>query len=244
MKLLPPTLAVMALFAFFTAPVHAAIIGVDFGSPSQTSPANWTPISGGGNYSNLIDESGAATSVDLEITGTIQDYFAAAVLPSTIPSHTNDLTSISENIYNLTPSESIQFTFTGLYSNTNYYVWVFGLRDSANGLNQNVTINGIQTVSFNQTGGDEELIVNRSMGSLSNNLYDYAENILSAEDGSISITVRSNGSLWAVPGIAIEEAKSSAVPTLSEWGVSIFALLLCAMAVYRMRGREIRADAS
>ena len=77
------------------------LIGVDFGPPADPSPTNWNFSDGTVlTLNNLIDESGAATSIDLNITSD------GNVLPDTgdapvgeIPQHSNSLTEIDGNIW-------------------------------------------------------------------------------------------------------------------------------------------------
>jgi hypothetical protein len=188
----------------------------------------------------MVDETGAATAINLDIVGAMNSL-GTGITAATIPNHTNNLDPIKEIIFAAHPA-SVQLRFTGLAAGTNYSVWVFGLQEGG-AVNQNVTIAGLGATNFNQTGASRELVVNDTVGSNAVNLANYAKTVTAAGDGSITITVTSNGVPWALAGLAIEPALAAAsIPTLSEWGMIILSLLLCYFAFRHMKRQPTLVD--
>jgi hypothetical protein len=226
---------------------NAAIIGVDFGPISQPSPLNWNSISAEGTFNNLIDENGDTTGVGLLVVdnGGTALTWDAAINPLTIPSHTNPISNIYGDLYRFSGAAELELQFNGLEANTEYDVWVFGVRDtvSQEGMNQSVTITGQGTpVTFNQISGSQQLFVNDSLGSSSQNLYAYAERVTSTAGATLNINVVANGgdNLYAVPGVAIESVvQNQSIPTLSEWGMILMSLVLTGSAFWMIRRRQI-----
>lgn len=231
----------------------ATLIGVDFGPSSLPSPLNWTSVYAVGTYDNLMDESGNVTGVSLVVTDSIGGtfYYAAAVDPTTIPSHSNSLADIGGNLYrfNYSSLPELELQFTGLESGTVYDVWVFGVRDATESImNQDVTIAGQGApITFAQNADSQKMFVNDSQGSDSQNLSAYAKSVTSTAGGTITIKIVGdvidiNGNnLYAVAGVAIEPHETpppAAIPTLSEWGMIILSVLLALTAVVLIRRRR------
>src|SRR5262245_1782090 len=77
-----------------------ALIGVDFDNPGGSVPTNWSQFGGfsiPALASNLIDEDGQATVVDLAITRVGFQVGTVGTLPnaSTIPTYTQSLAGLS-----------------------------------------------------------------------------------------------------------------------------------------------------
>lgn len=241
-------LIVAILFPIITVfDANAAIIGVDFGPVDQPYPSNWNSISAEGTFNSLIDENGDTTGVNLSVVddGGSAQTWNASIIPSTIPSHTNPLENISGNLYHFSGDAELELQFTGLEANAEYDIWVFGVRDGEPGLNQAVTIAGQSTpLIFDQIADSQQLVINDSLASSSQNLYAYAKKITSTAGGTLNINIVANESidspLYAVPGIAIEyRGQNQAIPTLSEWGIIIMSLILSGSALWMIRKRQI-----
>jgi hypothetical protein len=149
--------------------VHAvSLIGIDFGAPT---PTNWTAGTGGPNpqvFLNLIDETGAATTVDLSYSGdTFSDTTVVPYTPNAaqIPTHSNSLANIGGG---LNDADGITYTFSSLVPAQPYKVWVFGAKnDFAATTFHAVTITGSGApVAFSQTPTNTgDLWVNGQIGS-------------------------------------------------------------------------------
>ena len=69
----------IALVVLANTQLQAELVGVDFDMEGGAAPANWTLISGAGNYAQLIDESGTTTAVHLSVNaGSPQTVNASA----------------------------------------------------------------------------------------------------------------------------------------------------------------------
>lgn len=143
--------ATIAVLGGLVGTANATLIGIDFGSPMVT---NWTPGTVGGNpqvLSNLIDESGTATAVDISYVGnTNSDTLLVGFTPnaSQIPTHSNPLTNIGGA---LGDGNGITFTFSDLVPGLHYEVWVFGGNPYGDTIHE-VTITGQGSpIQFNQT---------------------------------------------------------------------------------------------
>jgi hypothetical protein len=212
------------LAALFGTNTYADLVGVDFGNVGQTTPINWTSVTAKGTYNALINESGAATAIGLVVTGKVggdPTPFAAGVNAGTIPSHTNSLANIGENIYKSsdgTNASQLELKFTGLQAGTHYQIYVFGLRDLAAGLKQDVSIQGEGTATtFHQEAGDEDLVVNGTEGNSANNLLTYSQTIVASAGGEIIITITADSQLatdlYAVAGVAIDVPLATGTPS-------------------------------
>ncbi len=207
----------MVLFAaLFSTNAHAVLVGVDFGPTTNPTPTNWNKADGKSNLTNLQDENGGATTIGLEFVGD-PDPFNAGVNAATIPSHTNSLANIGYNIYEYGAAAQLEFKFTGLQAGTYYQVYVFGLRDGSSGVKQVVSIQGQGTATtFNQEAGTKDLVVNGVEGSSASNLLAYAKIIAASAGGEITITVTSDGALYAVAGVAIDDTLAVGTPSSYE----------------------------
>ena len=61
----------LLFLSFPTTAAFGQFVGVDSCPPAQATPTNWTSINAQGTFNNLIDESGSATNINLEITGIV-----------------------------------------------------------------------------------------------------------------------------------------------------------------------------
>lgn len=188
----------------------SALVGVDFGPELQSTPRNWTSVSGIGNYDALINENGHATGIGLEVvllSGSVLVASDAVAGTSTIPSHSSSLTHISGNIFSLEVGNELNLLFYGLDGGREYNVWLFGLR-SGSTYTQKVEITGSGDAdNFSQSGGNSELTVNESIGSSSMSLSNYIRIYKPATNGEISIRV-SQGNGYFLAGVAIQERDS------------------------------------
>lgn len=183
--------------------VGADLIGIDFGSVTDVSPTNWTLYSSGTDLllSDLPDESGTATAVDLLIDvgpaslGRFEDFIPP---PGQIPQHTQLLTGLDGNFFD---NAGISVTFQQLFPLSSYEVYVFSGDTVAN--DQSVTISGAGTVQFNQDYDAQNLFINDEVGDSARSLSSYAELVESDANGEIRIDVESTTGFWSLAGIAI-----------------------------------------
>lgn len=218
--------------------VYAAIIGVDFGPGGSSTPINWNLVTGAGTTTNLIDETGVTTGVDVNVSspGPVTP-FGAAVLGATIPVHSNPLNNIGGSIFDSSFSgNQLTITFANLVPNQTYLYWLFGLRDSSiSNLDQNVLVNG---VSFNQSaipaGSPGKLLVNDQIGSNAQNLQSYGIPITTNALGQIITTITPNTDIFGVAGIAIEPQD---IPPTPEPG-SVLALFGLGLGALASRGKK------
>ena len=190
---------------------YAAIIGVDFGVPSSSTPLNWTLVTGAGTTNNLVNENGNTTDVDISVSSdSLVQNFNASVLPSTIPTHTNPIDNIGQNLFSFS-GDSLVVTFSDLIPNQTYSYWLFGLRDGGRGTRQSVVVNG---ASFTQNAASQVLIMNDELGDDARSLSSYAIPITADASGEIITTINPFifSDLYAVAGIAIEEQEIPPTP--------------------------------
>ena len=143
------------------------LIGVDFGG--GTVPGNWNSFAGtaSGTLTDLIDESGTTTVVDLNVTvdgnatGRGTEAFAPPV--GQLPIHPNTLTGLDGNYYDV---GNIQVTFSALVVGQFYEVYVFG----------GDTTTATQTVQI--TGLTNPITYTHGSNQLSRRLYVFAHNNL------------------------------------------------------------------
>ena len=180
------------------------LIGVDFGSDSSnTTPLNWNKSDGSATLTSLIDQSGVVTAVGLSFSTTPQ-RFNATVLSDTVPMASVDLSDIGGNIYSFAGSMVLEFT--GLTPNAAYGVYVLGLRGGFD-YTQDVSIEGVQTVSFTQGAPTPDtLTVNDQVGSNLSLLTSAGKYVSATQTGAIMITV---GSItvpgYFLAGVALEK---------------------------------------
>jgi len=202
---------VLATLAASAAPAPAAIVGIDFGG--GTTPQNWTPLHASPvpiSLSNLPNDTGAPTTVDLTLAGAQPGDFSQDPSAGTIPTHAYSLAGIGEYWFGVGPMTA---TFSDLPPSSDFRVWVFGLRAFA--MNNRVTIAGAGApVTFDQvdlTPGN--LWINGALGSSANSLLSYAQVHTSTAAGTITISWLEIPNLtagWAIGGLAIEPAPAPA----------------------------------
>ena len=191
-----------------------AVVGVDFGP--GTSIPNWTNISSAGTYTNLNDENGVGSGINLAITSTLYPFTViptASTVPQPSPSIAGSLSGIDGNVYN---DVTFNAQYMGLTPGRAYSFWLFGLRGGYN-LGQFVTITTDSVVlSYQQTASSNQLMINSQVGSSSFNLGHYADTVVASSTGTISFNVVGNGfaNIYTIAGLALEDpsAPPPAVP--------------------------------
>jgi glutamine cyclotransferase len=204
--------------------VGGTLVGVDFGGPGDPAPTNWTHGVGTTlTLTNLIDESGAATAIDLTMTpnpaggGNGPPFTPAA---GQLPAHTNPLGNINDIVGNVT---AMTLVFSDLTPGASYQVFVFGAKPSAfpNPNTQAVSITGgSAAVNFNQsfTLPSDELWVNGQQGSTAS-LSSFA--VTQTANGSGQLTITINDVPAGGPGpvglaaVAIRPAGPASTGTIS-----------------------------
>lgn len=201
--------------------VLAALVAVDFDLAGGSAPTNWTSIGTSGTpltQSNLVDEDGNATTIDLTIseTGTGSTFCganeicgaAATINSTTIPIHDQPLAGIDGQFF--TDADPVTLTWSGLTSGTDYEVYVFALEGFYGSIVQDVQITGQNTESFTQNVTQNELVINDQTGASTAPLSSYAKLVTADSDGEIEIQVTPNGFTLDVSlgGVAIREASA------------------------------------
>jgi hypothetical protein len=185
--------------------LSASLVGVDFGAAASASPTNWTLYStpGDGTLNNLIDETGAATPIDLAIDFADDSAIVGGFVPvaGELPTHLQSLTGINGSLFD---TSQLTLTFSALTPGTVYEVYVFGGDDSDN--NQSVSITGANMVSFSQSYNPNELFINDEVGSSARTLQSYAELITASVTGTIQIVVDNMSTFFGLAGVGIRDA--------------------------------------
>ena len=200
----------------------AVLVGVDFGGGFV--PTNWSSVltvagaPGFTTRSNLIDETGAATQFDLQISTTFAggaNNDTATPLAATIPQHTQSLVGIDRLVYvdSGNGNHSFNATWSDLNPAATYEVYVFGLESIVEGTpfvdNQQVTIAGAGApIVFNQNPVSlGNLWVNDQIGSSAQTLESYRKLLSPTASGEIDITIALNPGSDSVvlSGLAIRE---------------------------------------
>jgi hypothetical protein len=188
------------------------IIGVDFDT-ADNAPANWVPNLGvGGLLSDLSNEVGLTTSVDLTINGGLNS-FAVAIEPTTVPIHSNPLDNVDGQIF--TNAAPINFVYSDLNPTSNYDIYVMAAEGFFATIEQTVTIQGDGSpISFEQRFDQFDLFVNDQVGDSTRDLSEYAISVKPNSDGEILIDVDpiAGTSDVVLAGLAILEVPAALVP--------------------------------
>ena len=202
----------------------AALIGVDY-SPAGfgSTPTNWTLDTNPTSHllTNLIDENGVATGIDLNlVTSRNSGMFDSTIPPAQIPTHTNSLAGLDGNIADDT---SLTLTWSNLVPNQVYDIFVFGNDIIAE--NQLVTITGAGTPTvFSQNFPNDNLFVNGLLGSNAP-LSTFAVPITADGAGNIQILVQNDLGLDAgLAGVAISPTALPEPGTLAILGLGLAGL--------------------
>ncbi|MEC8338793.1 MAG: zinc-dependent metalloprotease family protein, partial [Planctomycetota bacterium] len=172
-----------------------ALVGIDFDTTGGTAPNNWTQINSFTapySQSNLINEDGTATAIDVTLSVSDGTGFLAEVVASTLPTHDQSLSGLDGEIY--TSSDPVTATFSDLTPGGNYEIYVFGLENYSSYVNnQRVTITGAGTATvFDQTLTAGNLYINSEQGDSGRSLSSFAETIIADSSGQIAIAVTPN----------------------------------------------------
>lgn len=219
----PLSLVFAAVFPVCCAGVaHSAIVGIDI-DDGGAPPTNWNRHQSGG-FMNLIDETGAATSIDVTIV-TDSQSIPQGINAGTKPSHVPDLAGLNDF-----DTVATSVTFSDLVAGAPYRVWIFSVYDdfgvSSGGSQFNATVTGTGAPSvfaFNINAAGN-LVINGVTGTNAA-LETFAAPITASPGGTIDIAFASTGGTGEVPlaGVAIE-----LVPEPS--GLCLAAIGLCGAA--------------
>ena len=183
------------------------MIGIDFDQEASVSvPINWVKISDIRNQSitNIPLDDGTPTDIDLTTSATNCGIggcgFGSNIFP--LPKHTQSMDDLSGVVYS---RGEVTFTWSGLQANTPYRLFVFGLGVFGT-INQTVTITGGGSpVTFSQTAGQNEMLVNDQTSSSTGLLNNFGKEMVASSSGTITITVtpKVTGSEMSFAGIGI-----------------------------------------
>lgn len=190
------------------------LIGVDFGG--GTTPSNWNGFSGTADatLTDLQDDTGAASGIDLVINVDTTPGSNEAFTPpgSELPIYTSPLAGI-DGAY--TDIGNIELTFQDLNPGESYQLYIFA-GDSFSG-DQLVTISspdtGTTITSFAQPHSADQLVINDQIGSSTQSLQTYGVDAAADSNGEIQIRIDNSNaptSFFGLAGVAIE---SATVPT-------------------------------
>jgi|GEM_PF-4276648 len=173
---------------------RASLVGVDFSDSTPLTPTNWTsvqatPLAPSFTLTNLIDETGSTTPIDLAVEF---NFFPNQIgdvghtpEPTQIPIHTQSLAGIDDAV---TMVGDAVYTWRDLTPGAAYDVFFFGI---ARFLTQDVTITGAGTpIAFSQTdlpGNVDDLYINSELGDSSRTLDSYALTVIATGAGEIEI---------------------------------------------------------
>jgi hypothetical protein len=182
----------------------AVIVGIDIDS-GGAPPTNWNQIGSSGTFSNLIDETGTTTNVDVTMSISSSNL-SQGIDGTTIPSHVPDLAGLDD--FNASASSIV---FSNLVAGQTYDIWIFSVYDDF-GVNDiggsqfdaTVTGSGAPSVFSFDMNSVGDLVINGLPGSSANPLDFYAAPIAASLAGTISIAFSSTGGLEIpLAGVAI-----------------------------------------
>jgi len=188
------------------------LVGVNFAPSGDASPTNWSSINASPStvsLTDLINENGDATPFDLTVEENDDggwSTFDAAINPSTIPVHTNNLSNLAGQIFS--GSDSFTVTWSDLDVGKSYNVFVFGIEGFFPSISQQVSIMGQGSpLVFNQNFNQNVLAINDQLGSSSDNLLDYGITVLPNSSGQIVIDIDplAGGNDVVLGGLALVE---------------------------------------
>lgn len=184
----------------------AEVVGIGFSrinSFNDGIPTNWNEITADGSFPNLIDESGAATTID----ATLVNYFEFAQstiplepAPGSVPMHSTSLADL--DTYVQPNGSNDTFVFSDLDPMQTYNVWAIGLRSGA--YTNQWTITGATSTSFSQSAaGAGELTFNSGLGDSTKTFHSYALQMNPNASGEIAFDI-ADVSGGRVAGLAIQ----------------------------------------
>lgn len=184
-------LAAAGLVSICASAAGAAIVGVDI-EAGQGSPTNWTSYTFADvdtTKSNLVDETGATTSVSFLLSGVTATQDLAPFSPSVIPSHTTDLTTVCCDVLGLGPNPTVAL-WSGLVPSATYNYWVF----TSSAAQDTITATGATTDSFfSPAVSAESQAINGVIGSSALTFASYARQVDASAAGTIRIDIQSTG---------------------------------------------------
>ncbi|MEZ6147911.1 MAG: right-handed parallel beta-helix repeat-containing protein [Planctomycetaceae bacterium] len=187
------------------------LIGIDLGGVN--TPTNWTSFSGtvDTTLTNLTDESGTSTGVDVFVDVDSMPGNYDNFTPSAVPIHTQSLTGVDRMYFDV---GGINFDFSNLTPNQNYEVYVFGGDSIAD--TQRVTITGATETQFSYMHGANQMFVNRELSDAGRTLESYAEIMESTASGTMTVRMDSAGGFdFNLMAVAIREVPSNTIFTVS-----------------------------
>ncbi len=171
-----------------------SIVGIDFDAENSVkTPTNWVKVSDIRNQviKNIPLDDGEPTTITLTTTATNCGIGGCGFEPghySALPKHAQSL----EDLSGITVARgTVTFTWSGLEANTKYRLFIFGLA-AFGPIKQTVTMTGSGSpITFNQNSEPGRLFINdkESSGDL---LVNFAKQITSTKEGTITITVVPN----------------------------------------------------
>lgn len=184
------------------------IIGIDF-DPGLTSPTNWNQSDDDGaagffSLSNLMDETGGSTPVDLFVAYGTAGLGTVANMPTAadIPTHTNDLSEIGGAI---TDNTQLQFSFSGLTALADYELHIVGGDVATTGSQEVFIFDDNGTTTFTQAWTNS-LVVNDQPSSNAN-LDTFTVTATADQFGRITILVNESTAAddVVIPAIALRQ---------------------------------------
>ncbi|TVQ61568.1 MAG: hypothetical protein EA378_07360 [Phycisphaerales bacterium] len=224
----------MVSCAVTSADANFNLIGFNFTTPGATTPdpQNWNrlSVSGGSTINNVIDETGAATGVNVTWGGVPQGplYLSTSTLaPNATPQYDYDLSGMVG--YGFRAGSELFATLSGLEANTPYEVWFVAYRGGG-AIDNLVSVSDGDTIdafSFAQQlpfdDNDGRFIVNSTVANSSQNWNDLSIVVNSSSTGTLTINWEGQTQTTVAGALAIR-----VIPAPGVGGVLVCSLLLAA----------------
>ena len=196
--------------------LFAPVIGIDFDN-GGASPLNWQPITTAfsGGATDIDDEAGNPTSVDLAITVSGGAASFSGSNPGVVPIHTPSLENLGGGRLS---TDSVTSVWSDLVPGKEYNVYVFGRENFSDAAIQTVTITGgTSPTPFVQDTRNNSgvLFVNEDPADENRDLESYAIPVTANASGEITVLVQNPSTTPGqdrvyLAGIAIQDAPTPA----------------------------------